>query len=128
MLKIKIASVPVDDQDKAAKFYTDKLGFVIKNDLPVGEYRWLTVVAPDDLDGAELALEPNENPTVRRYQKEIFEQQIPATCLMVDDIQSSYTQLSDAGVEFAMGPTEMGGTTVAVFDDTVGNLIMIAQG
>ena len=126
-MKIKLNNVIVTDQEKALKFYTEVLGFVKKSDIPVGEYKWLTVVSPDDPDGAELLLEPNANPAAQIYQEKLFEQGIPLTSFAVDDIQSEYDRLIDLGVEFKMVPTEIGTATVTVFDDTCGNLIQLYQ-
>jgi catechol 2,3-dioxygenase-like lactoylglutathione lyase family enzyme len=126
-LKIKVASVFVDDQDKAEKFYTEVLGFEVKENVPVGEFRWLTVVSPDNRDGAELALEPNDNPAGKTFQKAIFDQRIPATMFFVEDLQKTYEKLVELGVVFKVKPTDMGGTFAAIFNDTCGNLIMIAQ-
>jgi len=127
MLKIKLTSVFVDDQAKALAFYTDVLGFVKKTDVPVGEFRWITVVSADDQDGTELLLEPNDNPAASTYQKSIFEQGIPCTGFLVDNTQSEYERLKGLGVEFTMEPTNMGTTTVAIFNDTCGNLVQIFQ-
>lgn len=127
MLKIKLTSVFVDDQAKALAFYTDVLGFVKKMDIPLGEFKWLTVVSADDQDGTELLLEPNDNPAASTYQKSIFEQGIPCTMFLVDDIQLEYERLKGLGVEFTMEPTNMGTTTVAIFNDTCGNLVQIFQ-
>lgn len=126
-LKIKVASVIVDDQDKAEKFYTEVLGFEVKENIPVGEFRWLTVISPDNRDGAELALEPNDNPAAKTFQKAMFDQGIPFTMLFVEDLQKSYEKLVASGVVFTVQPTDMGGTFAAIFNDTCGNLIMIAQ-
>jgi predicted enzyme related to lactoylglutathione lyase len=126
-MKIQLSSVMVDNQDKALKFYTEVLGFVKKRDIPLGEAKWLTVVSPEGPEDIELLLEPNSNPAARTYQKAIFEQGIPLTAFAVDDIQKEYARLKDLGVEFAMEPTNMGMTTVAVFNDTCGNLIQIYQ-
>ena len=126
-MKIKLNSVIVNDQDKALKFYTEVLGFVKKSDIPVGEYKWLTVVSPEDPDGAELLLEPNANPAAQIYQEKLYEQGIPLTSFAVDDIQSEYDRLIDLGVEFKMVPTDIGTATVTVFDDTCGNLIQLYQ-
>jgi catechol 2,3-dioxygenase-like lactoylglutathione lyase family enzyme len=126
-LKIRIASLIVDDQDKAEKFYTEILGFEVKENVPVGEFRWLTVVSPDNRDGAELALEPNDNPASKTFQKAIFDQGIPATMLFVEDLQGTYEKLIELGVVFKVQPKDMGGTFAAIFNDTCGNLIMIAQ-
>ena len=126
-MKIILSSVFVDDQDKALKFYTEKLGFIKREDVSLGEFKWLTVVSPDDQNGVELLLEPNNNPVSLAFQKGIFEQNIPATSFGVSDIQAEYEKLQSLGVKFTMPPTEMGPVTVAVFDDTCGNLIQIAQ-
>jgi predicted enzyme related to lactoylglutathione lyase len=124
---IKLTSVFVDEQEKALKFYTEVLGFVKKFDLPVGRFRWLTVVSPEEPDGTELLLEPNDNPAARTYQRAIFEQGIPATAFAVRDVQGEYERMKELGVAFTMEPTETGMATVAVFDDTCGNLIQIFQ-
>jgi predicted enzyme related to lactoylglutathione lyase len=126
-MKIILTSVFVNDQDKALKFYTETLGFVKKHDVPVGEFKWLTVVSPDDQDGTELLLEPNDNPVAQAYQKGIFEQGIPAASFGVADIHAEYEKLKERGVKFTMEPTKMDQVTVAVFDDTCGNLIQIMQ-
>jgi predicted enzyme related to lactoylglutathione lyase len=126
-MKIKLNNVIVTDQEKALKFYTEVLGFVKKSEFPVGEYKWLTVVSPEDPDGSELLLEPNANPAAQIYQEKLFEQGIPLTSFAVDDIQSEFDRLIDLGVEFRMVPTDIGTATVAVFDDTCGNLIQLYQ-
>lgn len=126
-MKIKLASVFVDDQEKALQFYTNVLGFVKSRDIPAGEYRWLTVVSPEEPDGAELVLEPSDNPATKTFKQAIFEQGIPFTALQVDDIQAEYERLQAQGVAFTMEPTEMGPTTLAIFNDTCGNLIQIYQ-
>ena len=127
-MKIIYTSLFVNDQDKALKFYTETLGFVKKSDITAGEYRWLTVVSPDDQNGTELVLEPNDNPTAKTYQKAIFEQSIPATSFGVSDIRREYERMKKLGVKFTMEPTEiMEHVTIAVFDDTCGNLIQIQQ-
>ena len=127
MLKIKLTSVFVDDQDKALRFYTDVLGFRKNKDVPVGQFKWLTVVSPDEPDGVELLLEPNDNPAARTFQKAIFDQGIAAAAFMVDDIQEEYARLKKLGVRFTAEPTPSGPTTIAVFDDTCGNLIQIFE-
>ena len=127
-MKIIFTSVFVDDQDKALKFYTETLGFVKKSDVPLGQYRWLTVVSPEDQEGTELVLEPNDNPAARTYQKTIFEQGIPATSFGVSGVRAEYERLKNSGVRFTMEPTEvMKNVTIARLDDTCGNLIQIQQ-
>lgn len=126
-MRIKLASVIVDDQVRALKFYTEVLGFVKKRDLPVGEFGWLTVVSPDEPEGTELLLEPNDNLAAQTYQKTIFEQGIPLTAFAVDDIQEEFVRMKKLGVKFAMEPTNMGPVIQAVFDDTCGNLIQMYQ-
>ena len=126
-LEIRLASVFVDDQDKAVKFYTEVLGFVTKTDVPVGGYRWLTVVSPDNPDGTELLLEPNANEAAKTFQKAIYDQGIPATAFFVDDIEAEYERLVNGGVKFTVKPTVAGTVTIAIFDDTCGNLIQIVQ-
>jgi predicted enzyme related to lactoylglutathione lyase len=127
MMKIIVTSIFVDDQDKALEFYTEKLGFVKKHDVPAGEFRWITLVSPDVQDGTELVLEPNNHPAAKEYQQKIFADGIPATMFGVADIRKEYERLMEKGVKFTMKPTEMGEVTIAVFDDTCGNLIQILQ-
>lgn len=122
-----MTSVYVDDQDKALAFYTNILGFVKKMDMPAGEGRWITVVSPEGSGEIELLLEPIAFPAAGTYQKELFEAAIPFTSFGVDDIQKEYERMKDLGVEFNMEPTEMGPVTVAIFNDTCGNLIQMAQ-
>ncbi|MCY3655623.1 MAG: VOC family protein [Chloroflexi bacterium] len=126
-MRITLTSVFVRNQDEALRFYTETLGFVKKHDVPVGEFKWLTVVSPDDPDGTELLLEPNDNPVAQEYQNGIFDQGIPAASFSVMDIRAEYEQLKSLGVAFVMEPTEMANVTIAVFDDTCGNLIQIMQ-
>jgi catechol 2,3-dioxygenase-like lactoylglutathione lyase family enzyme len=126
-MKIVVTSVMVSDQDKALKFYTEVLGFVEKTDIPVGEYRWLTVVSPEQPDGPELLLEPMGFAPARTYQKALFDAGIPLTSFAVANIEATYQQLKRAGVVFRTTPTRMGPVTIAVFEDTCGNLIQIAQ-
>jgi catechol 2,3-dioxygenase-like lactoylglutathione lyase family enzyme len=127
-MKIIITSVFVSDQGKALHFYTDVLGFVKKQDITAGDYRWLTVVSPDQPDGTELLLEPNDNPAAKTYQEAIFGQGIPATMFGVGNIQKEYQRLKALGVVFTVEPTQvMGSVMRAVFDDTCGNLIQIVQ-
>lgn len=126
-MKIKLASVIVEDQAAALRFYTEVLGFAKKNDIPMGEFRWLTVVAPDGPDDIELLLEPNANPAAKVYQEALFEQGIPLTSFAVDDIHAEHERLCGAGVAFRSEPTAAGPTTIAVFEDTCGNLIQMHQ-
>jgi len=126
-MKIKLNSVYVDDQDKALKFYTEVLGFVKKNDVPFGQFRWLTVVSPDEPNGTELVLEPDENPAAKTFKKAIFEQGIPLTAFQVDDIEKEFARMKKFGVAFKKPPTPMGPVTLAMFDDTCGNYIQIYQ-
>jgi catechol 2,3-dioxygenase-like lactoylglutathione lyase family enzyme len=126
-MKIYQTSVFVSDQEKALRFYTEVCGFVKKTDIPVGEFRWLTVISPDQPGGTELLLEPNENPAAQVFQKALVDQGIPLTSFAVESVQQEYDRMSAQGVRFTMPPTEMGNVTVAVFDDTCGNLIQIAQ-
>jgi len=126
-MKISLTSVIVDDQEKALRFYTEVLGFAKKTEIPAGQYRWLTVVSPDDPDGTELVLEPNANPASKAFQEALVEQGIPLTAFAVDDLQAEYERLLAAGVKFQTEPTAMGDTKVAVFEDTCGNLIQIYE-
>jgi catechol 2,3-dioxygenase-like lactoylglutathione lyase family enzyme len=128
-MKIKLSSVSIDDYDKALKFYTEVLGFVKKRDIPLGEgARWITVVSPEEPDCTELLLEPNADyPAMKALKESLMKDGIPFTAFQVDDIQKEYARLKDLGVEFAMEPTNMGTTTIAVFNDTCGNLIQIYQ-
>ena len=126
-MKIKLSSVFVDDQTKALAFYTEKLGFIKKTEIPMGEVKWLTVVSPDEPDGTELVLEPDGNPAAKTFKQALFDQGIPFTAFQVEDIQEEYERLIRLGVVFSMPPTEMGPVTQAVLDDTCGNLIQIYQ-
>ena len=126
-MRIKLTSVFVKDQEKALQFYTGTLGFVKKSDISAGEYRWLTVVSPEEPDGTQLVLEPNNNPAARAYQEAIFIQGIPAASFFVDDTQKEYDRLKKMGVAFKSVPTKAGPATIATFEDTCGNLIQINQ-
>ncbi|MBO9130779.1 VOC family protein [Bacillus sp. 165] len=126
-MNIIVTSIFVQDQDKALEFYSEKLGFVKKHDIPMGKFRWIALVSPDAHDGTELLLEPNEHPAAKEYQNKIFEDGIPATMFGVTDIHKEYKRLLENGVKFTMEPTKMGPVTIAVFDDTCGNLIQIVQ-
>ena len=125
-MKIKLNSIFVDDQEKALNFYTDILGFKKSQDIPVGEFRWITLASPEGGD-AELSLEPNVNPAAKAYQEALFEQGIPITAFEVDDLESEFRRLSDLGVAFTTEPTSAGDVTMAVFVDTCGNMIQIYQ-
>lgn len=126
-MKIVVTSVLVDDQEKALRFYTEVLRFVKKTEIPMGQFRWLTVVSPDDPDGTELVLEPDNHPAAGPFKKALVEDGIPFTSFAVDDVQAEYTRLKAAGVRFTQPPVDMGPVTTAVLDDTCGNLIQIAQ-
>jgi predicted enzyme related to lactoylglutathione lyase len=126
-MKIRLTSVFVSDQQKALDFYTQVIGFKVKNDSPIGEDRWLTVVSPDEPDGVELLLEPNSNPAAQAYQKSLLEQNIPATAFQTDDIHAEVERMKKLGAIFTMEPTQMEEVTLAIFGDTCGNLIQIYQ-
>ena len=126
MPRISHASVFVDDQEKALRFYTDVLGFVKKTEVPLGEHRWLTVVSPEDPDGVELVLEPSDHPAVGPFKDALVADGIPFTSFAVDDVQKEYERLRGLGVTFTQEPATMGPVTTAVLDDTCGNLIQIA--
>jgi catechol 2,3-dioxygenase-like lactoylglutathione lyase family enzyme len=125
-MRINLASVLVDDQQKALRFYTEVLGFVKKNDVPLGEHSWLTVVSPEAPDGVELVLEPSDHPAVGPFKAALVADGIPFTSFAVDDVQKEYERLTALGVRFTQEPTQMGPVTTAVLDDTCGNLIQIA--
>jgi len=127
MMKIVVTSVFVDDQRKALKFYTEKLGFVKKTEVPLGEAGWLTVVSPTEPDGVELLLEPDSHPAVGPFKRALVEDGIPFVSFGVGDVQSEYERLRLAGVEFTQPPVAMGPVTTAVLDDTCGNLVQLAQ-
>lgn len=128
-MKIKLTSIPIDDYDKALKFYTEVLGFVKKRDIPLGDgARWVTVVSPEEPDGTELLLEPNASyPAMKALRESLVKDGIPFAAFQVSNIQEEYEHMQDLGVEFAMEPTNMGMTTAAIFNDTCGNLIQIYQ-
>jgi len=126
-MRIYIASVFVDDQSKAHDFYTRVLGFKVKNDVPLGEHRWLTVVSPEHPDGPELLLEPSEHPAVKPYKSALVEDGIPVTSFQVDSIDSEYDRLLSLGVLFTRTPVDAGPVRMAVLDDTCGNLIQLVQ-
>ena len=127
-MRINLASVLVDDQEKALRFYTDVLGFEKKDDIPLGgDARWLTVVSPQDRDGPELLLEPDGHPAAKPWKAALVEDGIPYTSFGVDDVQAEFERMRRLGVQFTQEPLAMGPVTTAVFDDTCGNLIQIAQ-
>lgn len=126
-MRIKLTSVMVDDQTKALRFYTEVLGFRTKHDIPVGEYRWITVVSPEGPDDLELALEPNANPAGKAFQEAMFAQGIPLAAFESTDIAGECDRLRARGVAFAREPTQAGPVTIAVFADTCGNLIQLYQ-
>jgi catechol 2,3-dioxygenase-like lactoylglutathione lyase family enzyme len=124
-MRIHVTSVFVDDQKKALRFYTEKLGFEKKNEIPLGEDLWLTVVSPADRDGVELLLEPDGHPAVKPFKNALVEDGIPAASFAVDDVQAEYERLGAKGVHFVQPPVDMGTVVTAVLDDTCGNLIQI---
>ncbi|HWO65940.1 MAG TPA: VOC family protein [Umezawaea sp.] len=132
---VPVSSIPVDDQDKALAFYTDVLGFVKKTDVPAGDAKWLTVVSPDAPDGVELLLEPDGNPGIRIdgkpaaqvYKKALYDAGVPYTMLGSTDLDADYTRMKGLGVRFTQEPTKTDFGSMAVFDDTCGNLIVLAQ-
>lgn len=125
-MKIYITHVFVDDQDKALRFYTDVLGFRVKDDVPVGDDRWITVVSPQEPEGAELLLEPDKHPAVRPFKEALVADGIPATSFAVADVAAEHERLKSRGVVFTQPPVDLGPVITAVFDDTCGNLIQIA--
>ena len=126
-MKVKLSSVIVDDQEKALRFYTGILGFEKKNDIPMGDARWLTVVSPEAPDEVELLLEPGGNAAARAYQSALFAQGIPLTAFAVENIRNEYERMKKLGVVFRGEPQQLGPTAVAVFEDTCGNLIQLYQ-
>ena len=126
-MKIVLTSILVDDQEKALQFYTNILGFQKKTDIPLGLHRWLTVVAGEDPNGVELVLEPDEHPAAKPFKQALVEDGIPFTSFGVEDVQAEYDRLRQAGVEFTQPPVAMGPVITAVFADTCGNLVQIAQ-
>jgi len=126
-MRIQLTSVYVYDQEEARKFYTEVLDFTVKNDVPMGENRWLTVVSSQDPEGIELLLEPSGHPAVRPYRDALRNDGIPLLQLIVDDAHAEYQRLSEKGVEFVQPPVDMGPVSIAMFDDTCGNLIQIAS-
>lgn len=126
-MRITLTSVFVDDQEKAEQFYTGVLGFVKRHDIPLGEYRWLTVVSAEDPDGTELLLEPGNHPAVGPYRASLVADGIPSAQFTVEDVRAEHARLDALGVRFTQEPTDLGNVTTAVFDDTCGNLIQIAH-
>jgi catechol 2,3-dioxygenase-like lactoylglutathione lyase family enzyme len=126
-MRIRLTYVLVDDQAKAEHFYTDILGFTVKDDVPLGEYRWLTVVSPDEPDAAELLLEPDAHPAAKAFKEAMRGDGLPVATFAVDDLAAEHARLVSLGVQFTMEPTEMGPVTVAVLDDTCGNLVQLMQ-
>jgi predicted enzyme related to lactoylglutathione lyase len=124
-MKIKVMSIYVNDQEKALRFYTEVLGFAKKTDFTQGPYRWVTVASPDEPNGTELQLAPNDNPAARTYQQALFEQSQPAAMFYVDDVQREYDRMKPLGAEFTMPPTKVTGSTIAMLNDTCGNRIQI---
>ncbi len=124
-MKIKVTSIYVDDQEKALRFYTDVLGLVKKTDVTNGPFRWVTVASAEEPDGTELQLAPNDNPAAKAYQQAIFEQGQPAFMFYVDDVQREFDRMAAAGAQFTMPPTKVTGSTIAILNDTSGNLIQI---
>jgi catechol 2,3-dioxygenase-like lactoylglutathione lyase family enzyme len=125
--RINITSVMVDEQDKAHRFYTEILGFQTKRDIPLGEFKWLTLVSPTEPNGPELLLEPDQHPAAKPFKDALVEDGIPFTQFAVDDVQAEYDRLVALGVRFTQPPTDMGTVVFAVLDDTCGNLIQLAQ-
>lgn len=126
-MKVIVTSLFVEDQEKALAFYTEKLGFELKHDVPVGEFRWIALVSKGDSEGTELLLEPNNNPIAKEYQEKLVASGIPATMFGVEDVGFEYKRLLGLGVEFTMEPTKMGEFSMAIFNDTCGNLIQIIE-
>jgi predicted enzyme related to lactoylglutathione lyase len=126
-MKIKLTSIYVDDQSKALRFYTEVLGFAKKSDFSQGPYRWLTVVSPEEPNGTELQLALNNNPAAKTYQQAIFQQGQPAAMFFTDDIKTDYERMKTAGAEFTKPLSEVTGSTIAMLNDTCGNLIQLTQ-
>lgn len=126
-MKIKLVSIHVNDQERALQFYTDVLGFQKKSDVAAGDYRWLTVTSPEEPDGAELVLEPNDNPAARAYQQALYEQNIPAAAFHTDNLQRDYDRLTGLGVRFTVPLTTEAWGSMAILDDTCGNLVQLTQ-
>jgi predicted enzyme related to lactoylglutathione lyase len=126
-MKIKLTSVYVNDQDKALHFYTEVLGFAKKADFSQGPFRWLTVGSPEEPDGAEVQLALNDNPAAKAYQQAIYQQGQPAAMFFTDDVKGDYERIKSRGAEFTMPPTDVRFATIAMLNDTCGNLIQLTQ-
>ena len=126
-MKMYIKSVCVDDQSKAVSFYTEKLGFTVKHDIPMGEHRWITVVSPEEPYGVELGLEPNQHPAVQEFQAAMMTDGIPFTAFSVENLEAEYKRLEKLGVEFTQPPMSAGEVKIATLNDTCGNLIQLIQ-
>jgi predicted enzyme related to lactoylglutathione lyase len=126
-MKIKLTSVYVDDQDKALRFYTEVLGLAKKTDVSRGPFRWLTVASPEEPDGAQLQLAPNDNPAAKAYQQALFAQGQPALMLDTADVRGDYERIKARGGAFRMPPTDVPGSTIAIVEDTCGNLVQLVQ-
>ena len=126
-MKMYVKGVCVKDQSKALSFYTEKLGFVVKHDIPMGQHRWITLVSPEEPEGVELALEPNEHPAVKEFQAAMMSDGIPFTAFSVESLDTEYKRLRDLGVEFTQTPTTAGDVKIAVLNDSCGNLIQLIQ-
>ncbi len=126
-MRIRLTSVHADDQEKALRFYTEVLGFVKKADVSQGPFRWLTVASPEDPDGTELQLAPNDNPAVKTYQQALLQQGQPAAMFFSDDVQADYERMKGRGAVFTMPPTDVTGSRIAILNDGCGNLIQVTQ-
>jgi predicted enzyme related to lactoylglutathione lyase len=126
-MKIKLTGVYVDNQEKALRFYTEVLGFDKKADFSQGPFRWLTLTSPEDPDGTQLQLTLNDNPAAKAYQQALFQQGQPAAMFYTDDVKADYERIKARGAAFTMPPTEVTGATIAMLNDTCGNLIQITQ-
>ena len=126
-MKIRLNNIHINDQDQALDFYTRSLGFRAKHDIPLGEFRWVTVVSPEEPEATELLLEPNNHPAASAYQAALYADGIPAASFEVSDIDAEFARLTDNGVQFTTEPTEMGDTKIAVLDDTCGNLVQLYE-
>src|SRR6476659_10213324 len=126
-MKIKLTTLHVDDQEKALRFYTDVLGFVKKADFSQGSYRWLTVASAEEQDGTELQLALNNSPAAKAYQQSMFQQSQPAAMFYTDDVKGDYERIKARGAEFTMPPTDVTASTIAMLNDTCGNLIQLTQ-